>query len=426
MSEYFSLRSLLYQVDVPAKIEISLLGPLIQPGWEFSLVCYNEHRRNGFGEGPTAETVYELPVQRLREDCLTLELRPSCEGEYTLAITAQKGEQCLSELLNFYSLPEDWFGLNPYKGNLHCHTTASDGTLSPTELSAKSRAAGFDFLAITDHRYWHPPLNDPLLREAGLTFLSGEEVHPISGGAIHLLNLGAPSSVSDWQRTEEQEYRALVAARVSHYDGYPEYERLQAAICDVLLDKIRELGGLSVYCHPYWRSGAGRSHYNATPLLNELVFKSNRFEALELGNCESYRTGLMNARYCELCRDGFQKPLIGASDYHGHGNDDSLSSVYTIVLAPECSSTAICQAIRQENCAAVAGVYDVMPFGPFRLLKYIFFLLKNFFPQHDLLCRQQGELLLRAQQGEDLRAEILNLGSQIVAQQKALKYSPAE
>lgn len=425
MPEYFSLRALLYQVDIPARVEIFLPDALQEPGWEFSLICYNEHRRNHAGEGPTSETVYDLPLQRQSEDCLALDFCPYCEGEYTLAVTAQKGEQSLNALLNVYSLPADWFALNPYKGNPHCHSNASDGTCSPAELAAKSRAVGFDFLAITDHHYWQAPLTEPQFVNAGMTFIAGEEVHPIAGGAIHLLSLGAPESVTAWQHNHEPEYRQLVAERLQKYDGQPEHERLQAAICDVLLDKIREIGGLSVYCHPYWRCNAGLSHYNATPLLNELVFKSNRFDALELGNCETYRTALMNARYCELCRDGFQKPLLGASDYHNRYDDEALSSVYTIVLAPECTQEAVCQAIRRENCAAVAGNSEVMPFGSFRLLKYVLFLLKYFFPQHDRLCRQQGELLLRALQGEDVSLEIQGLQQKITAWQKALKYSPA-
>jgi predicted metal-dependent phosphoesterase TrpH len=35
--------------------------------------------------------------------------------------------------------------------DLHAHTTASDGTESPTELMASARAAGLDVVAITDH-----------------------------------------------------------------------------------------------------------------------------------------------------------------------------------------------------------------------------------------------------------------------------------
>ncbi|CDZ74411.1 Hypothetical protein ING2D1G_0217 [Peptoniphilus sp. ING2-D1G] len=38
-----------------------------------------------------------------------------------------------------------------YKGNLHCHSTRSDGHLEPDELVEAYKNQGYDFLAITDH-----------------------------------------------------------------------------------------------------------------------------------------------------------------------------------------------------------------------------------------------------------------------------------
>jgi len=40
---------------------------------------------------------------------------------------------------------------NWYKGNLHTHTTNSDGELSPDEVCRAYKKAGYDFLCITDH-----------------------------------------------------------------------------------------------------------------------------------------------------------------------------------------------------------------------------------------------------------------------------------
>ena len=37
------------------------------------------------------------------------------------------------------------------KGNIHTHTNRSDGRLPPREVVERYRAAGYDFLAITDH-----------------------------------------------------------------------------------------------------------------------------------------------------------------------------------------------------------------------------------------------------------------------------------
>jgi hypothetical protein len=42
------------------------------------------------------------------------------------------------------------------KGNLHAHTTFSDGVRSPARLVAAYESRGYDFLAITDHEGWVP------------------------------------------------------------------------------------------------------------------------------------------------------------------------------------------------------------------------------------------------------------------------------
>jgi hypothetical protein len=41
-----------------------------------------------------------------------------------------------------------------YKGNLHCHSTNSDGTLSPEEVFEFYRARGYHFVALTDHHFF--------------------------------------------------------------------------------------------------------------------------------------------------------------------------------------------------------------------------------------------------------------------------------
>lgn len=38
-----------------------------------------------------------------------------------------------------------------YKGNLHCHTTNSDGRLTPAEAVELFRSHGYHFLCLSDH-----------------------------------------------------------------------------------------------------------------------------------------------------------------------------------------------------------------------------------------------------------------------------------
>src|SRR5689334_20452335 len=49
-----------------------------------------------------------------------------------------------------HSLP-DLITQHDLKGDLHCHTTASDGTASIEEMALAAKTAGYEYLAITDH-----------------------------------------------------------------------------------------------------------------------------------------------------------------------------------------------------------------------------------------------------------------------------------
>lgn len=48
--------------------------------------------------------------------------------------------------------------------DLHVHTTASDGTVTMSEVPATARQAGLDVVAITDHDRPHPALREPISR----------------------------------------------------------------------------------------------------------------------------------------------------------------------------------------------------------------------------------------------------------------------
>ena len=41
---------------------------------------------------------------------------------------------------------------NQFKGNIHMHTTISDGSVCREEAIRQYRSNGYDFIAITDHR----------------------------------------------------------------------------------------------------------------------------------------------------------------------------------------------------------------------------------------------------------------------------------
>ncbi|MFF0090986.1 PHP domain-containing protein [Streptomyces canus] len=72
--------------------------------------------------------------------------------------------------------------------DLHCHSTASDGTDTPAELVRKAAAAGLDVVALTDHdtTRGYAAAIDAL--PVGLTLVTGAELScRIGGVSIHML-----------------------------------------------------------------------------------------------------------------------------------------------------------------------------------------------------------------------------------------------
>ena len=69
-----------------------------------------------------------------------------------------------------YLLPENG---SFYKANLHCHTTISDGRMTPEEVKNAYKEQGYSIVAYTDHDVFIP---HPELCEDGFLALNGFEV----------------------------------------------------------------------------------------------------------------------------------------------------------------------------------------------------------------------------------------------------------
>jgi DNA polymerase (family X) len=89
--------------------------------------------------------------------------------------------------------------LTDIRGDLHCHTTASDGRASIEEMALAARERGYEYLAITDHSATHGFGDDvsadqlrrqiELIRQAdarleGIRLLAGSEVNILPDGGL--------------------------------------------------------------------------------------------------------------------------------------------------------------------------------------------------------------------------------------------------
>jgi hypothetical protein len=62
------------------------------------------------------------------------------------------------------------------KGNVHTHTTVSDGGSSPEQTIAWYRSHGYQFLALTDHNHLSRPARYASLQDPSFVLISGEEI----------------------------------------------------------------------------------------------------------------------------------------------------------------------------------------------------------------------------------------------------------
>lgn len=184
------------------------------------------------------------------------------------------------------------------KGGLHCHTTLSDGQLTPAEAEALAKKNGYDFLAITDHRVYNRIDYAP---ELGLTIIPGMEFDstPYSEyghGSItfHSVILGSNDESNPIKNGEKFE-----KGKTKNQDDFEKY-----------LEKFRAMNNICFYCHPQW---------SGTP--SHSVSRINSFFGVELWNSGSalkHKMDCDNGYFLdEMIAEG-HKNLVGLSVDDAH------------------------------------------------------------------------------------------------------------
>lgn len=103
-----------------------------------------------------------------------------------------------------------------WRGNLHCHSTLSDGLLTPDAVCDFYREHGYDFIALTDHflpEYNYPIADTRPYRRDGFTTLIGAELHSGKTRAGQMWELLAVGLPFDFAPPAADESGPMLAAR---------------------------------------------------------------------------------------------------------------------------------------------------------------------------------------------------------------------
>ncbi len=228
---------------------------------------------------------------------------------------------------------------NSYKANMHCHSTLSDGKLTPEQLKKAYRERGYQILAFTDHNRLidHADLDEP-----GFITLPSYEV-----------NADQRPGAGDWsyQKTHhlniyfehpERFDPALLAERKCTY----EIESINRFICE-----INQSGGLVCYNHPDWSLQEINTYGRIQGLFAMEIFNFG----CEVGEFN----GNSQYQYDKMLRAGQKIFCLAGDDNHNafpftDGKNDSFGG-FTVIQAPNLSRASVFRALRTGRFYSSTG-----------------------------------------------------------------------
>ncbi|MFO7976465.1 MAG: CehA/McbA family metallohydrolase [Candidatus Hydrogenedentota bacterium] len=202
----------------------------------------------------------------------------------------------------------DWL-----KGNLHTHTTNSDGARAPQDCVKAYADKGHDFLMISDHDCLTDPAN---LDPHGMVLIPGYE---LTANGPHVLHVNAPDRLDPVENRQE------------------------------VLNAVRRLGGFAIMCHPNWEE-----HFNHCP--QDKLALWTGYAGIEICNAVCIwdeGSGLALDRWDMLLSAGREVWGYATDDTHKPHNE---GNAWTVVQTTERSVEAIVDALMRGRCYASTGV----------------------------------------------------------------------
>jgi hypothetical protein len=219
-----------------------------------------------------------------------------------------------------------------YRGNLHTHSTLSDGALAPGEVVRRYRDEGYDFMALTDHfigLFGYPIADTKDLRAPGFTTLLGAELHSgamQNGELWHLLAVGLPED--------------FAAPNAPHFTPVPDQESGPE-----IAARARAAGAFVAVAHPQW-SGLTLEDARSIEAAHAVEIY-NHGCAIGCDRADGFHTADL------LLSEGRDLTLVATDDAH-FGEPDHFGG-WVMVKAEENEPEALLAALKQGAFYASQG-----------------------------------------------------------------------
>lgn len=209
-----------------------------------------------------------------------------------------------------YDIDFDFEGEVLLFGDLHMHSTASDGVFSAYELGKLAKEKGLDFIGIANHNNFSENLALPHID--GLTFVPAVEWTHYKGH-MNFFGVPAPFENSFIANTNEE-----MQSIISH---------------------AKSIGAVISVNHPL------------CPICPYKWDDENAFDMMEVWNGPMRPSNVKALNWwTALLSKGRKIPIVGGSDFHKPKQFAKLGSPVTAVYSPSRSAEDILSAVRQGNC----------------------------------------------------------------------------
>ncbi len=208
---------------------------------------------------------------------------------------------------------------NWYKGNLHTHTTLSDGQCTPDEVCKLYKDAGYDFLALTDHNI----LSDTCVKN-GLLMLRGIELGENYMSprrvAYHFVGIGGDDKLASFDYSTSNKNPQKI------------------------IDHLKSHGAYTILCHPDW-----------SLMTTSDIMAVNGYDAIEVMNSISdpYARGDSSHIIDTVMTSGRIDRMVASDDSHFYTGEHCHAAV--MVNTDELSADSILTALRSGNFYATEG-----------------------------------------------------------------------